>query len=97
MKPIKKIEIVADAVEVKEIVQLLEKFQIKGYTLIKGVAGKGLRGEKNDDGLTGVFQNSYLMVACSEKEANELIEEIRPLLKNVGGICLVSDAQWVIH
>jgi hypothetical protein len=35
--------------------------------------------------------------SCSEAEATRIIEAMRPMLKRFGGVCLVSDAQWVIH
>ncbi|MFN0118083.1 MAG: P-II family nitrogen regulator [Elusimicrobiota bacterium] len=97
MKQLKKVEVIADSVEMTKIIDTLEKLKISGYTLFKGVSGRGDRGMKNDDGLTGVFTNTYLIIVCSESESNAFIELVRPLLKRVGGICLVSDVQWVIH
>jgi hypothetical protein len=43
------------------------------------------------------FENVAFVLACPEESITKLIESIRPVLKKFGGICLVSDAQWVIH
>jgi hypothetical protein len=41
--------------------------------------------------------NVLMTIACDERQANQVIDAIRPILKRYGGICLVSDAMWVIH
>jgi hypothetical protein len=37
------------------------------------------------------------LIACSEDQAQRIVEIVRPVLKRYGGICLVSDAMWVEH
>ena len=49
-------------------------------------------GEFSDD-----LENVYPTIACSESQAAELIEAIRPSLKKFGGMCLVSDTMRVTH
>jgi nitrogen regulatory protein PII len=97
MQTIKRVEIVTDSLEMKEVIDMIESLGITGYTLIRDVLGKGERGIQSGDELTGVFKNSLLLVACKEGEVSGLVEAIRPMLKKRGGICLVSDAQWVVH
>jgi len=36
-------------------------------------------------------------VEIIEKQLNNLEKNITPLLKKVGGVCLVTDAKWVNH
>lgn len=97
MRDVKKIEIVIDSIELPRLLRLLDAKGVTGYTVIRDVAGKGGRGERMGDDLTDVFRNSYVMTACPEGELAELVEAVRPLLKRFGGVCLVSDAQWIIH
>ena len=97
MKPVKKIEIVTDSLELRKILQLLEEAGVSGYTVIREVTGKGERGVRAGDELTDVFKNSYVMTACPEDQVSQVVEVIRPILKRFGGICLVSDAQWIMH
>ncbi|MEM1134644.1 MAG: transcriptional regulator [Bacteroidota bacterium] len=97
MKAIKKIEIVTGSLDAKKVINLLDEKGIKGYTIIKNVMGNGDKGYQDGDGLHEAFQNKYIMVACSEEELEKLVEPLRAILKKSGGICLVSDAQWLVH
>jgi nitrogen regulatory protein PII len=97
MRPIKRVEIVTDSLEMHEVIEQVNRLGISGYTLINEVLGKGERGLQSGDELTGVFKNSLLLVACEAEKIPDLVEAIRPMLKKRGGICLVSEAQWVVH
>lgn len=97
MRPIKRMEIVIDAADLTRLTRILEGHGVTGYTIIKGVLGRGESGMHNADDLTDVFTNTYVLVACDEDKVLPLVESLRPLLSRYGGICLVSDALWVIH
>lgn len=97
MRPIKRIEIVIDSLELHKLLKILEQAGVSGYTVIRDAAGKGDRGARAGDQLTDVLKNSYIITTCAEEQLQPLVEAIRPLLKRFGGICLVSDAQWVVH
>jgi len=68
MKPVKRVEIVVEAVEINNFLALLKQVGVVGYTIIR-----------------------------HEAQANALVAAIRPMLVKSGGMCLVSDAIWVIH
>jgi nitrogen regulatory protein PII len=95
--PVKKIEIIIDALDVPKLVAKLRDLGVKGYTVIRDASGTGDRGDRAGDGFSGEFTNSLILIACSTEEAQRVIDLIRPVLKRYGGVCLVSDAQWVIH
>lgn len=97
MTPVKKIEIVADSLEVEAITRTLEQHGVSGYTVIRDVAGRGGRGDRRGDELTGVFTNSYVMTACPAEQVDGIIDALRPILTRFGGVALVSDALWVVH
>lgn len=97
MQNVKRVEIITDALEMREVTRVLDAQGVSGYTVIPNVVGKGERGAQSGDDLTGVFQNSLVITACSPERVEALVESIRPILKRRGGVCLVSDAQWVIH
>jgi len=97
MRPVKRVEIVVDSVELPRVLRLMEARGLSGYSVIGGVTGKGERGVRSGDDLTDVFRNSYVLAACTEEELPALVEAVRPVLKRYGGICLVSDAQWILH
>lgn len=97
MKAVKKVEIVAESDFMPKIVRLFEKENINGYTVIRNASGKGDKGVRDGYGLTDVFQNNYILLACTQEELERITEPLRALLKRIGGMCLVSDAQWLIH
>jgi len=97
MQNVKKIEIVTDAVEMREVCRVLEAHGVTGYTIVPDATGKGERGVQSGDDLSDVFKNSFLFTICEPEKVPELVEAIRPLLKKRGGVCIVSDAQYVIH
>ena len=96
MMPVKKIEIIVDALELPAVVKLLEAAGVSGYTIIKDATGKGERGTRGGE-LSGTFINSYVMTACPPEQVASVVETLRPILKRYGGVCLVSDAHWLIH
>ena len=97
MQNIKKLEIITDKREMDEVRAVLEASGVSGYTIVRDVLGQGGRGLQSGDDLTDVFQNSYLLTTCEPDEVAAIVEAIRPLLRKRGGVCLVSDAQWLIH
>ncbi len=97
MRQVKRLEIVVEASRERAVERLIELAGIEGYTLTRGVAGRGQRGERDNDGLTGTFANVCFLVAAEPDAAATLIESVRPVLREVGGMCLVTDAAWVEH
>ncbi|HRI05141.1 MAG TPA: P-II family nitrogen regulator [Pyrinomonadaceae bacterium] len=97
MIPVKKIEIIIDEFELPSLLNLLDQAGVSGYTVIKDATGKGDRGVRSGGDLTRVFANSYVLTVCPEDKLDLIVETIRPILKQRGGVCLVSEAQWLIH
>ena len=97
MRPVKRIEIVIDSLELRKLLKNLEQVGVSGYTVIQDATGMGDRGVRAGDQLSDALKNSYVITACPEEQLQPLIDAIRPLLKRFGGICLVSDAQWIVH
>lgn len=97
MKSVKRIEIIIDTLDLKDILRELESLGISGYTVIKDAIGSGDRGERSGDLLNDTLNNSYILIACDEKQAESIAGSLRPKLKKYGGMCLISDAQWLTH
>jgi nitrogen regulatory protein PII len=97
MRPVKRIEIVIDSLEIPHLLKALEQAGVSGYTVIRDVAGTGDRGARAGDQLSDVLKNSYVITTCAEEQVQALVDAIRPSLQRFGGICLVSDAQWIVH
>ena len=97
MQAVKRIEIITDTLEMREVCRVLDRLAVSGYSVVRDVTGRGERGVQSGDDLTDVFKNSMLVLACPPERLTEIVEAIRPILKRRGGICLVSDAMWVMH
>ena len=98
MKPCKRIEIVIEETLTRRVVELLESLEVPAYTLVPRASGRGDRGKRRADDPTGALTNAVFIIACDDAATVELIVEgVRPLLTRFGGVCLVSDAQWLRH
>lgn len=95
MKPVKRIEIVIEEIELDNVIGELDRIGVVGYTVVPHASGRGERGVRYEN-LQGLG-NVLMTVACDEQQAHRVIEAMRPILKRYGGVCLVSDALWVIH
>lgn len=97
MEARKKIEVVIDSYHLDKVLEVFDKNRVGGYTVIKDVLGKGERGLMSGDELTDTFKNSYVFTVCDEKTATDIVQQLRPLLKRYGGVCLLSDVMWLLH
>lgn len=97
MIPVKRIEIVVTSLAVPRITAALERAGATSWTVVRDVAGVGDRGVRAGDEVTDVDRNSMVLTACAPELLARVVDEVRPLLKRFGGMCLVSDAQWVVH
>ncbi len=97
MKTVKRVEIVIDEVKSDEIIEALREVGIDSYTLIRLVEGKGQRGNRSGGDITGVFANVLILIACEESKIDGLVKTVRPPLTEYGGLCLISEAQSVLH
>lgn len=95
MKPVKRIEIVIEEIELENIILELDRIGVVGYTIVPRASGRGERGVRYES-VQGLG-NVLMTIACDDRQAAQVIDAIRPILKRYGGICLVSDAMWVIH
>jgi nitrogen regulatory protein PII len=96
MKKMKKIEIILESLYLNRLIELFDKKEITGYTIIRDVEGKGITGIKSADELTDVFKNNYVFTVCDEDKLMSIVEDIRTFIKRYGGRCIVSDVSWVL-
>lgn len=97
MQDVKKIEIIIDTSWLEDTTKILDSVSVSGYTIIKDTSGKGDRGLSCPD-IGCSFSNSYIITVCTnERQLNSLVQKITPLLKKLGGVCLVTEAKWVNH
>ena len=97
MKNMKKIEIIIESIYLNRLIELFDRKEITGYTIIRDVEGKGITGIKSADEITDVFSNNYVFTVCDEDKLMNIVEDIRRFIKKYGGRCIVSDVSWVLY
>lgn len=91
MHPVKRIEIIANSVELGKILDGLKQGGVPGYIVIRNVAGQGIRGNSEDLDMT-MLDNVYVIAFCPPETLKPAVEIIRPILNKFGGTCYISDA-----
>lgn len=91
MHPVKRIEIIANSVELAKIVDGLEKAGVPGHTVIPNVVGKSERGGASDE----LINNVYVIAFCPPEQVKPVVEIIKPILNKFGGLCFISDGMEI--
>ncbi|BAY28009.1 nitrogen regulatory protein P-II [Calothrix sp. NIES-2100] len=97
MESVKRLEIITNSLEIPQVIKILDKIGVSGYTIIKDVTGKGDRGSIIDDLEIQALTNAYVLSICTEEQEYQVVDAITPILKKFGGVCIVSDAKWIAH
>ena len=92
MDPVKRIEIVIDSPHLSRLLDALNRAGTPGYTILQPAHGRGDRGSRLGDDVSAALDNAYVLVACNAAQAEKLVDAVRPLLHEAGGLCLVSDS-----
>lgn len=93
----KRFEIVIGTEQLNQLIELLERSGIRGYTVIKGAGGLGTRGIRNPDDVLLTDENAVIIFACKEDQAQKVLDELRPAMKGFGGMCLISNCHAQTH
>lgn len=93
--PMKRIEIIIDSGRLEELINLLIETGTRGYTVIKKVSGLGSRGTRDPNDILWDEGNAVVILACQEDQVAKIMEGLRPKLKKYGGMCLISECEWV--
>lgn len=91
----KRFEVVIGVEQLEQLMELLEKTQVRGYTVIKNAGGYGSRGVRDPGDVLMEQENVVVVLACKEDQAQKVLNELRPAMKTLGGMCLISDCNWV--
>ena len=97
MKNAQKLEIITEKRSIGQIITIIEKNGVTGYTVISDVTGKGKRGIQNGDDLNDVFKNIMIIIICDEIQAEAIVQDLKLFLQRISGICVVSDVKYVLH
>lgn len=96
LRPMKRIEIVINEESLDTLIELFRHANVRGYTVIKRAGGLGSTGERDPDDYVFEQPNAVMVIACEENQAEKIIMTLHPKLKDFGGMCLMSDCQWIL-
>lgn len=97
LQTVKRLEIIINSLELKQVIKILNQVGITGYSIIHNLSGMGDRGRISNDLEPDTSGNVYVLSICDREQEEEFVQQIQPLLKKYGGVCIVSDAKSVIH
>lgn len=83
--------------ELKAVIRCLEQIGVSGYSVIRNVIGKGDRGPVGEEEELDLLGNDYILTICSVEKETAIMAAMHPLLQRYGGICISSDAKWLVH
>jgi nitrogen regulatory protein PII len=92
MLEVKRIEIIADYVELGKILQGLEKAGIENCTVMRNVVGTSTKGDGKHNQAMTMLDNVYIIAFCAPEKIALASESIRSILNKYGGSCFISDA-----
>ncbi len=91
----KRLEIVIGKDKFSRIASLLSKTEVHGYTVINQAGGLGNRGVIDSNDITLRNGNVVVILACQEEKAKKVLAEMQLIMKELGGMCLISDCLWL--
>lgn len=91
----KRFEIVVGIEQLDRLTEILEKCSVRGYTVLKNAGGLGSRGMRDPGDVLMEQENVMVVLACKEDQAQKVLNELRPAMKSLSGMCLISDCNWV--
>lgn len=91
----KRFEIVIGIEQLENLTEILDRCAVRGYTVLKNAGGLGSRGMRDPGDVLLEQENVMVVLACKDDQAQRVVNELRPALKSLGGMCLISDCLWV--
>jgi len=94
--PKKRLELIIEAPALNRRLDILDKQEVSGYTVMPVLAGRGRQGRWSRDGLVGMA-GQMLMVVCvtSEHRVPALLEAVSKFLARQIGIVAISDVEVI--
>lgn len=90
-----KLEIVIDAQSIEEIREILQRHGVPGFTVLRGISGRGEHGTWHEDRLIGAEQNLLVVTVTSTEKAEQILEELRVLFEERSGIAYVQEVSVI--
>lgn len=92
----KRIEILTDTALLPRVVDLIEKTDISGYSIVRVAAGGSRAGGKwRTDDLTGASAKSMVIALAPAEKAQALTDAIEPFLSSQGMLLTIGEVEVI--
>ncbi|MTI08868.1 DUF190 domain-containing protein [Curvivirga aplysinae] len=88
----KQVTVVIDMAFLRRFLDLLDQFDISGYTAVPAIAGAGESGSWRKDKLpTEAGSMGVVYLVIDDNKLDELLEEISPIIEDKIGIIVINE------
>lgn len=87
----KKLEITIATAYIDRVAAILDRFEVKGFTVLQAMMGRGASGQWRDTGVTGADQHVVMTAIVGVDAAEKLLDELALFFAVHHGIVVVSD------
>ena len=89
----KRLDLIFSERELDNILSVLEKGEVPGYTILKHATGRGPERIVSEDmEFTGFGSNAHVIIFCEQEIIDNIRENIKSVLSYYGGVAYLSDA-----
>ena len=93
MRDVKRFEILIETLHAPKAQKALEELGVRGYAVVRDVAGNHDGSVRDGDGVTSVDHLTWIVATCPADVEKQLADRLRPMLRRYGGSCVISDAR----
>ncbi len=87
-----KLEIIIEAVELKRVVRILDECNVRGYSILPNVIGRGNKGGVRSGGdLSDILKNVLVVTVDEPDIIVRVVQRVNALLTDYSGIMIISE------
>ena len=89
----KRLDLIFSERELDNVLSVLEKGEVPGYTILKHATGRGPERIVSEDmEFTGFGSNAHVIIFCEQEIIDNIKENIKSVLSYYGGVAYLSEA-----
>ena len=89
----KRLDLIFSERELDNVLSVLEKGEVPGYTILKHATGRGPERIVSEDmEFTGFGANAHVIIFCEQEIIDNIKENIKSVLSYYGGVAYLSEA-----
>ena len=89
----KRVEIVVESALTEKVIDIIDRAQAPGYTVVEAVSGRGSGGPWKRDQLTNAFHRHVIVVVADAAVCQEIVNGLRGVINTYEVVLFVSDVE----